>query len=413
VSIHIGLLGYGRVGGAVAELAGLASSPLSAAGVRVTCTRALVRDPAKRRCGPPLPLTQAAADVTGGDVDVVVEVLGGIDPARTLVADVLRRGIPVVSANKTLVAHHGRELTALARRHHTVFVYEAAALAGVPFLGALARRPWLAAPSRIAGVLNGTAHFVLTAMAAGTPLTNALADAVARGYAEPDSAADLSGRDAAEKLTILLHLCGWPGARVRDLVVRTIRDVTPADLSGAKLLTGTLKPIALASLDPARTGSWVGPAFVPASHPFAALSGIDNAVRLSPVSADPVTFVGPGAGPRVTAATILDDVVDAVGARRGRTAADSTTGVVPRDGADLRSPPAGRWFLRIGGRLPVAARDAAIAITGAGLRVERLIAHEGAIYARLEPAPPDLLSRARARFTSAGASVLAVPILER
>lgn len=412
MSIRIGLLGYGCVGGAVAELAGLEPSPLSVAGVRVSCTRALVRDPGKRRSGPPLPLTRSPTDVTGGDVDAVVEVLGGLDPARTLVADVLRRGIPVVSANKTLVAYHGRELTALARRHHTVFAYEAAALAGVPLLGALARRPWLAAPARIAGILNGTSHAVLTAMAAGFPFAAALADAVARGYAEPDSGVDLSGRDAAEKLTILLHLCGWPGARVRDLVVRPIRDVAPADLAGAKLLTGTIKPVALASLDPARPGSWVGPAFVPASHPFAALTGVDNAVRLSPASGAPVSFVGPGAGPRVTAATILDDVVDAVGARRCRDAADSIRGVGPRDGADLRCPPAGRWFVRIARHPPVPAREGAVTLTGEGLRVERLIAHDGGIYARLEPATPDLVSRARARFTSAGASVLALPILE-
>jgi homoserine dehydrogenase len=411
VSIQVGLLGYGGVGRAVAELAGADPSPLSSAGVTVRCTRALVRDPDKLRTGPPLLLTRSAADVVDDDVDAVVEVMGGVDPARTLVAAVLRRGIPVVSANKTLVAHHGRELSELARRHRTVFAYEAAALAGVPLLGALARRPLLAAPARITGILNGTSHFVLSTMASGATLEQALADAISRGYAERDSGADLGGRDAAEKLTILLHLCGRSGARVGDLVVRSIADLCAADLAGARLLTGTIKPVALASLHAGRAGSWVGPAFVPAGHAFAGLAGVDNAVRLSPTAGDPVTFVGPGAGPHVTAATILDDVVDAVGRRNagGRCHAGWQGA---GDASDLRRPPSGRWFLRIGRAPAMPAREAALSLAADGLLVERLIAHEGRVYALLGPAAPDLIAGARARLTSAGASVLALPVLE-
>ena len=134
--------------------------------------------------------------------------MGGVHPAYEYVRQALEAGIPVVTANKSLMAEKGEELRALARRAGVPLAYEAAVLAGVPFIGALARRPFIGTPLRITGILNGTSHFLTCALERGGSFEHALAEAVDRGYAEPDSAADVSGRDAAEKLTILAHLSG-------------------------------------------------------------------------------------------------------------------------------------------------------------------------------------------------------------
>jgi homoserine dehydrogenase len=291
----------------------------------------------------------------------------------------------VVTANKTLVAHHGPELRALARRRRTILACEAAVVAGVPFLGSLARRPLLAAAARIAGILNGTSHFVLTALDRGATLPAALDDAVARGFAEPDSAADTSGRDAAEKLTILLHLSGVAGLAVDDLTRRGLDALTPADLAAARRLGGLVKPVALATLEPGRSGAWVGPAFVPAGHLFAALQGVDNALAITSASGQTVTFAGPGAGPDVTAATIVDDIVEATA---GPDAVDHgerlPAGI---DRAALREPPRTRWFLRV--------------VDGAG--------EASSITA---PQPWAEIARTVEQHRAAGRAAAAIPVLE-
>jgi len=344
-SVSVALLGYGRIGQAVAALADAERLRLRRAGCEINCRAALVRERGKLRTGPRLPLTADASELFHADVDVVIEVIGGLEPARTLVTRALHAGIPVVTANKTLVAHHGLELSALAASRGTSFAYDAAVLAGVPFIGSLSRRPLIAAPRRIEGIINGTSHFITNAIEDGASFDTALAEATARGYAEPDSSADVTGRDAAEKLTILLHLCGHRAARVADLTTTSIADLKPAHFADAHRLGGTLKPVAIASLDPSAPGAWVGPAFVRSNHPFARLSGVANALRLVGESGRDVLFAGPGAGPEATAITILDDVLETLttGApsHAGRTIATFKSGepVLALDG-----PAPGRWF---------------------------------------------------------------------
>ena len=344
--VRVGLLGYGRVGQAVAATALAERDRLAAAGVLLTCHHALVRDLRKARPGPPLGLYDDGTAIVNARVDVVVEVLGDLEPARTLVTRALDRGIPVVTANKTLVAHHGPQLRALARRRRTTFAFDAAVVAGVPFLGSLSRRPLVSLTERIAGIINGTSHFILTEMAHGASYQAALAEAVTRGYAEPDSSADTSGRDAAEKLTILLHLAGCTDVAVADLSCAGLAAIEPEDLLAADRLGGVLKPVALASLDRRAPGAWVGPVFVPRAHPFATLSGVDNALSITVRDGHTVRFAGPGAGPDVTAITIIDDIVEAVSAREpaaefGRA---ESRAISP---ALLREPPSGEWFLRL------------------------------------------------------------------
>jgi homoserine dehydrogenase len=352
--VRVALFGYGHVGQAVAARATRARTRLDAAGIDLHLTGALVRNPSKPRPAPAIRLFTDGLELVSAGADVVIEVLGGLEPARELTARALGAGVAVVTANKTLVAECGQDLRELARRHDTAFGFDAAVLAGVPFLGSLARRPLASEVRRLEGVLNGTSNFVIDAMTGGISREAALAEAVRRGYAEPDSAADTSGRDAAEKLTILLHLAGCDGLRPSQIHRAPLDLVEPALVAGARRLAGCIKPVALAALDPAECGAWVGPSFVAGTHPFADLGGVANALRITDPTGQTVAFAGPGAGPDVTAATLIDDIVELVAGGIGIGPSPSNrSGISP----DLLGGPApGDWFLavraRAGGERP-------------------------------------------------------------
>ena len=351
--IRIGLLGFGRVGQAVASLVERERARLATSGLRLEVAGALVRDRAKPRGGPALDLSDRVTDLFDRRIDVAVEVMGGVHPAFEYVRHALEAGIPVVTANKTLMAEKGNELEAIAAERGVPLAYDAAVLAGVPFLGALARRPFIAAPRRVTGILNGTSHFISCALADGAPFAEVLAEAVARGYAEPDSSADISGRDAAEKLTIIAHLAGCRGLTAGDLTRLGLDALTPADYRAARAIGGVIKPVATASFDPGAPGAWVGPALVDSTHPAAASRGVFNFIELRRAPAAggasgdeiPVTFAGPGAGPDVTAATIVDDVAEVLSARY-RAAEIAPAGFTIRPEA-LRQPAPGPWFVRL------------------------------------------------------------------
>ena len=402
--VRVGLLGCGRIGQAVVATAHAERERLWAAGVELTFVRALVRDCAKPRQAA-VPVLHAADRFAVEDLDVVVEVLGGLEPARTIVARALAAGVPVVTANKTLVAHHGEELERLAREHAAVFAYDAAVLAGVPFLGSLARRPLLSGAYRLAGIVNGTSHAITTALESDVPFDAALADAVRRGYAEPDSTADISGRDAAEKLTILLRLAGVGAVRVAAIPTVGIDTLTPEDFGAARRLGGTIKPVALALLHDDQPGAWVGPAFVDRAHPLGRTTGVTNVLQISgaagrhALDVPDVIFEGPGAGPAATAATLIDDVIEALDARPARRPAAA------RPACDVSQPPVGPWFVRL-------IRAGAV---GAPLEV---LAEAGLAIVRTDPTATAVLTapttgreidRVAARLRAAGWSVVAFP----
>lgn len=347
--VRVGLLGYGQVGQAVVRVARASAPALRHAGVSIEFVAALVRDRGRLRPGaadaggPAVPLVLDAGAVFDAAPDVVVEVLGGAEPARTLVARALGLGLPVVTANKTVVARHGVALAETARRHTATFAYEAAVLAGVPCLGALARRPLVARARRILGIVNGTSNAVMTAMRRGATAQAALGDAQARGYAEPDATADLSGRDAAEKLAILLQITGANAVAPDELPRTSVLDVTCDDHAGAARAGGVLKPVAWADCT-GRPGAWVGPAFVCDAHPLARVDGVENALSLTGHDGHTVMFTGPGAGPDVTAATVIDDVVEM--ARASRPAREAAVGP-PCLAPSWTAPPITPWFVSI------------------------------------------------------------------
>jgi homoserine dehydrogenase len=256
-------------------------------------------------------LTTDFEDLLSDVPDVVVEALGGTEPARQIAIAALERGIPFVTANKTLIATHGDELRAAAEAAGTALRYEAAVIAGVPFLGTLARRPFAGACQRIEAILNGTSNFVLSEIDRGAAdVASALGEAQRLGYAEPNPAKDVSGADAAEKLAVLLaHFAGLR-VTVGDIPTTGIDGLTQLDLVQAREFGGTVKPVACADWAGDRIDAFVGPAFVPASHPLAHVHGASNGIRLHGAHAPAVLFAGAGAGPEATATTILDDVVE-------------------------------------------------------------------------------------------------------
>jgi homoserine dehydrogenase len=343
---RIGLLGLGNIGSAFARLTREAAARLSPRGVAPFVSAALVRSTAASRPASALVshLTDSADAFFSEPIDIVVEVLGGIEPAYSLVRRALDRGIPVVTANKSLIAAHGDELARLARRRATALRIEAGCISGVPFLGTFERRPLAARASGVTGILNGTSNSILTAMGAGIGFDAALAEAQRLGFAEPDPSMDISGADAAEKLAILARLFGRVILDPLAVPAEAIGGIDPEDIAAGIAFDGAIRPVAHACWDDnASVRAFVGPAFLTASHPLARVAGVTNGLVIDAAGGSQC-YIGPGAGPAVTAATLLDDVVELVLERRVRTPAPEPARV-----AASIARPESAWFLRLNG----------------------------------------------------------------
>ena len=302
-SLDVALLGCGTVGSAFARLV----ADTSLAPIPLNVTGALVRDVARHRAAPAVPLTADPRTLFLHHPHVLVELLGGVEPARTLILEALERKIPVVTANKTLLARCGTELRRAADDAATPLVYEAAVIAGVPFLGTFARRPLAAAARTLLGIVNGTSNYVLTRCAAdGCDPARALAAAQRHGYAEPDPGNDVKGIDAAEKLSILLQHFASVDVHPDSIETAGLDTTSHAQIAHARALGGVIKPVVLADWTRGLE-AFVGPAFVPAVHVLSRVDGVDNVLVLGGRHGR-LLFQGPGAGPDVTAATVLDDV---------------------------------------------------------------------------------------------------------
>ena len=336
--VRVGLLGLGTVGQAVAQAA--AQSARDGVAVSIEC--ALVRDVARRRRAPGVArITDNAEAFLRGRYDVVVDALAGREPAATIAARVLGRGVPVVSANKGMLAADGPRLRRVAARAGASLRVEAAVMAGVPFIGGLERRPLAGRATRFTGVLNGTSHFALTRMGEGLALDAAIAEAQSRGFAEPDPAADVSGADARDKLVVLAAVLLDAAIAPRDVDADGIADLTPADLRAAACLDGVIKPIAFASRGPRTLAAFAGPAWLPAGHALAGIGGVENAIVIEGRHIPRLLFAGPGAGAGVTAATLIDDAVEAAEGQRALCGAGREAGP-----CRLETPRTG-WFVRV------------------------------------------------------------------
>jgi homoserine dehydrogenase len=404
---RIGLLGLGNIGSALARLSREAAAPLSRRGVAPLVTAALVRSVSRPRPAAAFvtTLTDSPDRFFAEPIDVVVEALGGVEPAFTLVRRALDRGLPVVTANKSLVAAHGDALSRLARQRGTAFRYEAACIAGVPFLGTFERRALASRVSGVTAILNGTSNYILTSLADASraaTFEDALAHAQRLGYAEPDPSMDVSGADAAEKLAILIRLFGRllvdPGTIPSD----ALSSVDGEDIAAAAAFDGAIRPLARASWDGASVRAHVGPAFVAGAHPLARVAGVTNGILLEGARGAQC-YIGPGAGPEVTAVTLLDDVAEIVGARR----------VLPPVAEPVRpavsiARPDSAWFVRLaGGARPA---DIADLLGSYGVWCTRLSQRNGRVYALTCQATPSRIHAALDAVQAAiGGAAAAVP----
>ncbi|ONI83452.1 homoserine dehydrogenase [Saccharothrix sp. ALI-22-I] len=313
--IKVALLGCGTVGTEVVRLLTDQAADLTArVGAPVEIAGIAVRRPHKHRDVPAELLTTDAEALVESDVDVVVEVIGGIEPARTLLLAALRSGKAVVTANKALLAEHSAELFEASDASGADLYFEAAVAGAIPLLRPL--RESLAGDriTRVMGIVNGTTNFILSGMdSTGASYAETLEEATQLGYAEADPTADVDGFDAASKAAILASLAFHSRVTAADVHREGISSVSAADIAAAKALGRTVKLLAICErviTDGVEGISVrVHPAMIPTSHPLASVHGAFNAVFVEADAAGEMMFYGQGAGGAPTASAVLGDLV--------------------------------------------------------------------------------------------------------
>ncbi len=309
--VRVGVIGLGTVGSALVRLLDdLGDDIEQRAGFRLEVTRAAVRDAARER-NLPFPITDDPLEVVADpEVDVVCELIGGIEPARTIVLDALERGKPVVTANKELLASMGRDLFDMAESRGVDLAFEAAVGGGIPLVRALKESLAGERVRRIVGIVNGTTNLILTRMAEeGVSFEEALAEAQELGYAEADPAADVEGHDAAAKCAILASIAFNARVVSSDVFREGISRVTPVDIRTAAGLGFVIKPVAIAELEDEDVAVRVHPAMLPADHPLAAVRDAYNAVFVEGERTGQLMLYGRGAGGEPTATAVAGDLI--------------------------------------------------------------------------------------------------------
>lgn len=327
--IRIALLGCGTVGTGVIKLLLQNEDDIRARlGASVTVRHVVVRDPSRLRdpeVDPALLCVDTEAALDDPDVDVVVELIGGTDAARALVLAAIARGKHVVTANKALLAAHGDEVFAAAERAGVDVAFEAAVAGGIPIIRSL--REGLASDrvERLYGIINGTSNFLLSEMAGrGREYADVLAEAQRLGYAESDPSMDVDGKDAAQKLSILIALAFGASIPWESIPTEGLSRLTPADFAFARRFGYAIRPLAIAKVDDAGLEARVHPALVPERHLLAAIDGVFNAVAVQTSAVGPLLFHGRGAGMMPTAVSVVSDIIEV-----GRAVLQGTSGRVP------------------------------------------------------------------------------------
>jgi homoserine dehydrogenase len=316
-ALRVAMLGCGVVGSEVVrlftaqavDLAARVGRPLELAGIAV-------RRPGRARgnlgVDPALFTDDAEGLASREDIDIVIEVIGGIEPARSLILAALEAGSSVVTANKALLAEDGATLFTAAEKHGGDLYYEAAVAGAIPLLRPL--RESLAGDRvrRVLGIVNGTTNYILTRMTeSGAGFAEALEEAQALGYAEADPTADVEGFDAAAKAAILASIAFHTRVTVADVHREGISEVTSADIASARAMGCVVKLLAIAeiSADGKGVGIRAHPAMIPMTHPLASVREAFNAVFVECEAAGELMFYGRGAGGAPTASAVLGDLV--------------------------------------------------------------------------------------------------------
>jgi homoserine dehydrogenase len=313
--INIALLGFGTVGSGVAETIKRNGKLIEEQiGVKIQISRVLVRNIEKYKDNPLLQevqLTDSFADVVNdSEIDIVVEVMGGIHPAKEYIFDSLNHGKNVVSANKDLVALFGPEIIHTAMENHVNFSCEASVGGGIPVLMPLHDSLAANEIESIVGIVNGTTNFILTSMEEeGLSYSDALRMAQKKGFAEADPTNDVCGYDAARKLAILASIGFRANVTFDDVLVEGIEKISLNDITYAREMGYVIKLLAVASRQENGIALNVYPAFVPKTHPLASIKGSYNAVYVTGNIVGNVMFYGRGAGSLPTASAVMGDVI--------------------------------------------------------------------------------------------------------
>lgn len=329
MTIKVGMLGLGTVGtGVVRIVEGHQEDLLRQTGLPISIEKILVKDVDKPRSviidtGK---LTADPADIIENpEIDVVIEVMGGIEPAKGYILDAISRGKHIVTANKDLMALHGQEIMAKAAMKGCDVFYEASVAGGIPIIRTLIEGFSSDRITKIMGIVNGTTNYILTKMSKeGAAYAEVLKEAQQLGYAETDPTSDVEGLDAARKMTILATLGFKTNVDLSDVTVKGISQVSKEDIAYSKRLGYEVKLLGIAECDDGQISIGVQPTMVKSSHPLASVNGVFNAVYVYGESVGETMFYGPGAGELPTATSIVADLVGVVKNHRlgvnGRTA---------------------------------------------------------------------------------------------
>lgn len=329
-TMKIGLLGLGTVGKGIVDLLQQNREMIHAkTGLDIQIAKVLVRNTAGRPGYDHLPLTSNIQEILDDPtIKIVVEVMGGIEPARSYMIEALRRGKTVVTANKDVFAAHDDELYEAGREGDAEIYFEATVGGGIPVLRPLKESLGANTMQKVMGIVNGTTNYILTQMSdGGRPYEEALREAQELGYAEPDPTSDVQGYDAARKLAILASLAFDTRIKPHQVYTEGITKITPTDITMGKRFGWTLKLLAIGKGLDGGVEARVHPAFIPSEHPLASVAGSLNAIFTVGQPVGETMFLGRGAGAGPTASAVIGDLIAAALSKRtpGRRAGDDPT----------------------------------------------------------------------------------------
>ena len=307
-TFSIAVLGAGNIGSAVlTRLKELDDNVLN-----LELKRVLVNDTSKDRGVSNDILTDNFDDILNDDsIDLVIEVLGGVDPGKEYIKSLLEKGKAVITANKDIIADCGQELITLAEENNTCLYFEAAVAAGIPVLKPLIESLRGEELTKVLGIINGTSNYILTSMEEGSTYEDALSTAQELGYAEPDPTNDVEGIDAKYKAMILSLLCFGVSPNDDAVFTEGISNITKEDFDWADRLDKTIKLVAQIDSNENGFNARVHPVLIDKKHPLAAIRGALNAVVAEGENIDQLVFSGPGAGANPTASAVMGDVLSA------------------------------------------------------------------------------------------------------
>ena len=307
-SYTVAVLGAGNIGSAViSRLLHLDNEVIN-----INLSKVLVSDSTKDRDFDSNLITEDFNEIANDEnIDLVIEVLGGVEPGKEYIKTLLQKGKSVITANKDIIADCGEELIKTAQDNNTCLYFEAAVAAGIPVLKPLIESLRGEELSRVAGIINGTSNYILTAMEEGSTYGDALQNAQELGYAEPDPTNDVEGIDAKYKAMILSLLCFGVSPSTDDVYTEGISKITKEDFDWAKRLNKTIKLVAQIDNSLEGLNARVYPVLVDSKHPLAAIRGALNAVLVEGDNINQLVFSGPGAGAAPTASAIIGDVLSA------------------------------------------------------------------------------------------------------